>query len=216
MLSASPSAEISDHDLKNKAFSVLGVVNANKKMLVAEPGKPLKSSWLELGSVVFKTLVFNPTGTVQEMSVDYLLPEEVKNEKDITEIDPSLTFKFDESKKQFRVTGKLTLDPSESKIVLVRVNDVWVVDQKEILSLKEQTAKVSQSLSKLSFVPYFAEGLQLEKEIYQSLDRAMELSKSLQESPEMKISSYHKANHEIEIAKDKLEELQEKSKLIPF
>ncbi len=215
VLSATPSG--SDKDLKNKSYAVLGVANANKQLLTDKPGQPLNSSWLELGSVVFKNLIFNPSNTnTQEMTVDYYLPPEVVKQEDVIEIDPSLVVLFDSSKKQYHVTGKFVLNPQESKIVYVRVNDLWIIDQKEISKLSEEASEAYKPFSKVAFLPYFSEGTEIKRQIDESLDKAMKFAKESEGSPEEEIKSYRLANDEISKASNLIEKLQEKGKIIPF
>jgi len=44
-------------------------------------GKTLNNTWLEIGSIIFKTLATNPSKLIsQNVDVKYYLPQEIKKE----------------------------------------------------------------------------------------------------------------------------------------
>ncbi|MDP2585471.1 MAG: SH3 domain-containing protein [Candidatus Levybacteria bacterium] len=203
LLSANSSLE---KELKNKSYFVMGIISANKKLLARKTGLTLTSTWLELGSIVFKTLVTNPSTLIsQKAALKYYLPPEIKKE-DIIEADPGLTVGYDMEKNQYYVSGEFLLAPSETQTVSVRTQDIWVISKEKIDSLRKQAEELSRPLEKTS---YFAQGVTIKSDIDVSLDKVVDLMKS-NGTPEAKIRAFREAEIEMKaiLAKtDKLKEL---------
>lgn len=202
LLSISPKT---DKALKNKGYFVLGIIDSNKKLLARKTGTPLINTWLELGSIVFKSLVSNPSTLIsQEVSLKYYLPEEIKKEN-IIDLDPELKATYDTEKKQYYVSGKFLLAPSETKTVEVRTSDIWTIEQSEIDTMRKQAGELARPLENTS---YFAQGVTIKSDIDVSLDKAIALTKSAT-TPEEKIRAYREAEIEIDAAKEKIAKLKE-------
>lgn len=196
----------SEKELKNKVLSIKGVLSANKKFLASIPGKPLSSLWLEEGSVVFKSLITNPSSMIsQTVPVKYYLPAEVKREN-IVSVDEGLTINFDAEKDRYFVSGEFTLSPNESKTISVVVDDsVFHISDDEIASIRKQVEELSKPLENTA---YFAQGTLLRSDINASLDKVESLQKNGL-TPEAKIRAYRESYIEYKAAKEKLEKLKE-------
>ncbi|MBP9716732.1 MAG: SH3 domain-containing protein [Candidatus Levybacteria bacterium] len=194
-----------DKDLKNKSYYVLGIISSNKKLLAEKSGTPLSNTWLELGSIVFKTLATNPSTLItQDVEIKYYLPPELK-EEDIIETDEGLEAKYDTEKNQLFVTGTYSLAPGETKTVSVRTQDIWVIKQAEIDSLRKQAEELSKPLEKTSF---FAQGVTLKTDIDVSLDKVENLMDE-NVTPETKIRAYREAQIELDAAREKIDRLKD-------
>ncbi len=194
-----------DKKIKNKLLSLRGLLFANKKLMLNGSKTALTANWLEEGSVVFKTLITNPSLLIsQEVPLKYYLPKEIKKEH-IIESDLGTTISFDTDKDQLYVEGNYSLKPGETKTIKVRVEDVWEISIAEIESLKKQAQSLSEPLAKTA---YFAQGVTLKSDIDVSLDSALETLKD-GVTPEAKIKSYREAQIEINSAKEKIEKLKE-------
>ncbi len=137
-------------DIKNQILALKGLIRTNK-IFIASAGRVVASTWLEEGSVVFKTLATNPSAlSSQEVEIKYYLPCEVK-EEDIIETDAGLSVKYDAEKDQYYVEGKLTLAPGESRTVSVGVDDVWELTDEKLESLVLQTEELYKPLEKTAF-----------------------------------------------------------------
>jgi len=198
-------ARLTDKELHNKILFLNGLVKANKAYLAHSSQKTFVSTWLELGSITFKTLITNPSSLIaQAAEVKYYLPKEVKK-ADIIEVDEGLAPKFDEQKSQYYVAGKFELAPNDSKIVSVRVSDVWTVPDRLIQSLKSQAEALMKPLEKTS---YFAQGVTIKSDIDVGLDK-IKLRESQAETPEAKIEAYREAEIELRGIEVKMERLKE-------
>lgn len=194
-----------DKELRNKSYYVLGIISANKKLLAKKTGSTLTSTWLELGSIVFKSLATNPSTLIsQKVALKYYLPSEIR-EEDIIETDEGLTIKYDTEKDQYYVSGEFLLAPSETKTISVKTQDIWVISQEEIDSLRKQAEELSKPLEKTS---YFAQGVTIKSDIDVSLDKILALMKS-NGTPEAKIRAYREAEIEMKSVLEKTEKLKE-------
>jgi len=199
------SAGITDKELKNKAFSVRGVLDTNRIMLARPSDSPLANTWLELGSIVFKTVVTNPSTLItQEVPLKYYLPPEVREEH-ILNIDEGLEVKYDSEKDQYYVSGDFKLSPGEAITLKVSIDDIWVVSDSEVESLKSQAEELMRPLEKTS---YFAQGVTLKSDIDVSLDKILALQKAAV-TPEAKIRAFREAQIELNSVYDKIEKLKD-------
>lgn len=191
--------------LKNRILSIKATISANKILLAKNTEKPFSNSWLEEGSVVFKTLLTNPsTRITQVVPLKYYLPMEVKKE-DVIEVDDDLKIEYDVEKKQFYVEGKFSLEPNESRVVSVRVQDVWEISVESIESLRRQAEELSKPLEKTS---YFGQGVTIKSNIDIALDKILFDQKSAI-TPEAKIKNYYEAQIALKTVKDQLSKLQD-------
>lgn len=64
------------NSIKNALLGLRGIVDSNKMLLSLGAGKTLLNTWLELGSIIFKTLVTNPSNLIsQTVELKYYLPQ---------------------------------------------------------------------------------------------------------------------------------------------
>jgi len=74
-------SSVAGRDLKNKAFAVGGVIESNKKVLAKNSNQAVAFTWLELGSIVFKSVIINPSSLIsQNAHLEYFLPPEISQE----------------------------------------------------------------------------------------------------------------------------------------
>jgi len=191
-------------DLKNKVLGMKAVVDVNRMLLDGLAHQPVIKTWLEEGSVIFKTLITNPSQLyTQTVPLKYYLPREAKKE-DIIKMNEGLSVEYDVSREAYYVSGEFKLKPGETKTFSVEVADVWQIPEEEITSLKNQADELFEPLKKTS---YFAQGSTLKNDIYASLDKAESLMKNAY-TPEARIRAYREAMIEIESAKRKLEDMK--------
>ena len=190
---------------RNKLFSLRGVIQANKRFLARNSDAPLASMWLEEGSIVFKSLITNPSNLIsQTIPITLYLPLEVQ-EKDILSIEKDFTLKFDSEKKQFYVLGTATLLPSESKTIAVHVEDIWTISNTQVASLRKQADELYKPLVNTS---YFGQAVTIKSDIDVSLDKILEMQKTAT-TPDRKIRVYHDAQIELTAVRTKIEKLKE-------
>lgn len=192
--------------LTNKTLSLRGIVSANRQFLSQVPNQPLRSLWLEMGSVIFKTLISNPSKSIsQKVPVKYYLPKEVTREN-ITNTDQQLTVNYDSEKDQYYVSGQFELAPGETKTVSVTVDDsAFHISDADIATMRKQAEELSKPLKNSA---YFAQGVTLKSDIDVSLDKIDSLQKNAA-TPEAKIRGYREAMIEYKAAQAKLDKLKE-------
>jgi len=203
---ASQFKDVSDQKkLKNRVLGLRAVVEVNRLLLARNQGNSLASTWLEEGSIVFKTLVTNPSQLIsQDVLVKYYLPPEVKQE-DIIDHDSAVEVKYDTEKSQLYVQGKITVAAGETKTIMVRIQDIWKVSQTEMDSIHKQIQELSKPLEKTA---YFAQGVTLAADTNASLDKVTALQQAAV-TPEQKIRAYREAAIEMTAAKEKLAKLRD-------
>jgi len=205
ILSTNISEKSDDKDLKNKILAGAGVLQANKQLLAKKAGKALSSTWLEVGSIVFKSIVTNPSILIDQMvPLKYYLPPEVR-EEDILEVEDGLNLEYDAERDQYYVKGDFELEAGETQTFSVKVQDIWVVTEDEVESMRTQAAELFRPLEKTSF---FAQGVTLKSDIDVSLDKIISLQKTAV-TPEQKIRSHREALIELEAAKLKIDKLED-------
>ncbi len=191
--------------LKNKLLGLKGLIQANEMFLAKKAGSAIANTWLELGSIVFKSLITNPSSLIsQTVPLKYYLPPEIK-EENIIKTDDDLEVKYDTEKDQYYVEGEFTLGVGQTRTVSIEVEDIWVITQDEVDSMRKQAEELSRPLEKTS---YFAQGVTLKSDIDVSLDKIIELQKSAT-TPEAKIRAYREAQIEMDAVKTKMDNLQE-------
>jgi len=183
-------ANVSDiKSVKNNLLGLRGIIDTNRILLARGAGKTLVNTWLEEGSVVFKTLVTNPSSLIsQKVNVSYYLPAEV-HEEDILGKDQGLEVIYDAEKGQLKVGGEFTLTAGATRTFSVKVDDVWQISKEETDSLRKQTDELYKPLEKTA---YFAQAVSLKSDIDASLDKVLALQDAAV-TPEQKIKDYREA-----------------------
>lgn len=189
---------------ENLALALNGLIESNLIYLATDADTASQNTWLEHGSVVFRSLITNPSDVVsQVVQVKYYLPQEINSEH-VLSIDDGLSVNFDAEKNALAVTGEFELKPEATKTVRVEVIDVWEIPEEEIESIRKQTETLFDSLKGTS---YFAQGATIKADIEVNLDR-IEILKEQTQTPELKIKSHREAMLELNSAKTKLENLK--------
>lgn len=192
-------------ELQNQVLSMRAILNVNRTLLEKLDNKPIIKSWLENGSIIFKSLITNPSSIVsQDVPFTYFLPPEVKQENIIKKSD-NLEIKYDPVKGVLYATADFKLKPKETIIVEIEVKDIWSVSQEKIDSLRRQATELSTPLKNTA---YFAQGITLQSDINASLDRIIEIQKP-SKLPEDKIKDYRTAQIELESVNKKMDSLKE-------
>ena len=191
--------------LQNQVLAMRAILDVNRILLEKIDNKPIIKSWLENGSIIFKTLITNPSNVVtQDVPFSYFLSPEVK-QSDIIKKSENLEIKYDTSKAILFAEGNFKLKPKETIIVEIEVNDIWSVPQSKIDTLRRQASELFVPLKNTA---YFAQGVTLHSDIQASLDRIMEIQKS-SKLPEDKIKDYRTAQIELESVTKKIDSLKE-------
>ncbi|OGM14284.1 hypothetical protein A3A76_00215 [Candidatus Woesebacteria bacterium RIFCSPLOWO2_01_FULL_39_23] len=190
---------------KNSLLSMRGLLVANKLLLAKGASSYIASSWLEEGSVIIKSLVINPSKLIsQEAILKYYLPPEIR-EEDVLSHDDLLSVKYDVEKNQYYVDGKIPLRVNETRVLAIRLEDIFVIGKDEVDSFRSQAIDLSRPLEKTS---YFAQGVTLKSDIDASLDKILSLQKKAI-TPEQRIRAYREALIEKNAVETKLAKLQD-------
>lgn len=192
---ANPAKSGSDPKLnfKNILYSLQALIGLNTQLLALNVGQPIRSLWLEEGSVIFRAVITNPSSVIsQTVPLKFYLPREIKTE-DIIEIDPSLTTTYDPKEEALYATGSYDLKPKETKLIYVEVEDIWLLTPDEIQTLRTQAESLLKPLEKTA---YFSQGTTLKSDIDVTLDKVL-LSTGKAITPENRIRTYREAKLEL-------------------
>jgi hypothetical protein len=189
-------AKISDNNklnLKNILFSLQALVGLNRQILAMNVGDPVRSLWLEEGSIIFRAIITNPSKVIsQSVPLKFYLPRELK-ESDIITLDPSLETIYDSGEEALYVKGDYNLKPGETKLVFVEVEDIWQLSPSELETIRTQAINLLKPLEKTA---YFSQGTTLKSDIDVTLDKVA-LSTSKAVTPENRIRAYREAKLEL-------------------
>jgi len=190
--------------LKNTLLGLQGLIKTNRVLLARGIGKTSVGTWLEEGSIVFKTLATNPSSLIsQDVAIKYYLPQEIR-EEDVISMDEGLEVRYDSEKDQYFVSGNYTLTPGQTKVISVRTQDIWVISDSEVESLKAQAGELNKPLEKTAF---FAQGITLKSDIVASLDKITTLQEAAI-TPEQKIRAFREASIEKKAVLAKMDSLK--------
>lgn len=190
--------------LENKVLAMKAVVDINHLLLERTSNEPIIKNWLEEGSIVFKTLILNPSSVAtQTVPLKYFLPKETQKE-DILKIDPNLKVDYDVEAGALYVHGEFILAPEASKTLSVEVEDVWKISDEELNALRNQTNDLFEPLKGTS---YFAQGSTLKSDIMLNLDTAERLQKEAF-TPDARIKAHRESMAELDSAKKKIDDLK--------
>ncbi|CAN5351620.1 hypothetical protein BH10PAT1_BH10PAT1_1140 [soil metagenome] len=177
------------NSITNNLLGLKGIIDSNLKLLSLDSGKTLLNTWLEVGSIIFKTVATNPSSSIsQNVDIKYYLPNEIKKE-DIIKTDDGLTVNYDEAKDQLYVEGTYTLAANETKTVSVETKDIWIYSQTVLDSLKSQAEQLSKPLQNTS---YYAQGISLRTDIDATVDQIANLQANTV-TPDDKIKAYRES-----------------------
>ena len=189
--------------LKNSVLALQALTLANKALLGNGTAQPIIQTWLEQGSIIFKTLITNPSDITQTIPLKFYLPKEA-TKADIEKIDDGLIVGYDPTQDAYYVSGSITLGPSRTHIYSVEVTDIWKISAQQIASIKIQAQQLYAPLKGTS---YFAQGATLYADIVASLDDAVNTQNQAQ-TPDNKIKAYRAALIDVNKAKSEVGDLK--------
>jgi len=190
--------------LKNLLFSLQGLAGLNRDRLASAVDSPVRGLWLEEGSIIFRAVITNPSSLItQEAPIRFFLPKELKME-DIMTIDPSLSASYDTVADSLAVSGTFNLKPGTTKIVAVEVEDVWQLNEQELLSLSQKAKDLMTPLQKSALL---SQGLVLKSDIESSVQKLLS-AKSSATKPENRIKAYREAQLNLSSVNENMTQLE--------
>ncbi len=190
--------------LKNKIYSLLSLINLNKALLSQTKLENLRLMWLEEGSIVFRSVAFNPSKSVtQSVQVKFFLPAELKKEQ-IIAADPELKIDYDATEGSLYASTDIDLAPQESKTFTVEAEDIWRFSEEEINILKTQTEAIVISLKGAKV---YTTASNTKSDIFASLDKIM-LRQKEAITPENRIKTYRESSLEMISVSEKIDSLK--------
>jgi hypothetical protein len=190
--------------MKDQILAMKALINTNVALLEKTTVKPIITTWLEDGSIIFKTMITNPATTQQTVPLKFYLPKEA-DKKNIIKIDPGLDVVYDSDQGAFYISGEFDLKPDETKIISVEVEDVWKIADSQIASLKMQSEDLSAPLKNTA---YFAQGVTLKSDILVQLENIDRTQKEAI-TPDSRIKAYRDNLNQLAAIQSEINDLKE-------
>ena len=165
--------------------------------------KPVMKVWFESGSVILKILVVNPSKT-ETLTIPLIikLPKEVSPE-DIIDIG-DLRLDYDIESGLYIVKNELTLEPGQSMIKFVKMEDIWLIEEERLSSLVVEAEEVA---SRLTDTPYAEEAAALVEVIEGKIEEIKRKQEETSDSPGAHIRAYRQGLTTIVTIKQELSEM---------
>ena len=190
--------------LMNSVLALQALLQVNQTLLEQVNDKPIIKTWLENGSVIFKTLITNPSQSIsQSVPLSFELPREASS-KDVIKIDTGLKVVYNPQQDAYDVVGTYLLAPGETRIVSVEVQDIWKFSPVELDSITKQADELFAPLKGTS---NFAQGATLKADITASLDHIRLLTDNAT-TPEERILAYREGLIDLNKAKSDVSNLK--------
>jgi len=142
---------------------------------------------VEAASIKLKLAVVNPSERMtQTTPVRYDLPRGIQPEHIIDRGDMDLAYDFD--KGNYYVYQEVTLEPSEKKVLVIEIEDIWLIPGKEINFLKTHTQGL---IEKLEGTKHWEVGTELSEKILNKLDGISKKQRSSALSAREKMNLYY-------------------------
>jgi hypothetical protein len=191
--------------LSNKTLELKKLLEVIRAIMEKKLQEPVITTWYESGSVILRVLIVNPSKTLsRSVPFKYYFPKEVKREHIIDKGD--LELGYDPQQSLYYVYQDMELKPGESRRLSVEIEDIWIIDKKEIDSSSDQAKKFLLSLKD---TPYYDRGeflvSKIEKQLQAILD-SQNLTASV--NPEEHISVYRENLKSLDLVKQDLLEME--------
>jgi hypothetical protein len=195
-------------DIRGKTDAIQGVIKLLQQLFEAKFGgldTPVVSTSLAPGSVKFRIAVANPSKTrAQNVPVKIYLPAEVKP-KDVMELG-GLNLEYDQEKSIYYVySNDVELNPMESRLFEVEVEDIWFVPKNDLDSLRGQSEAI---VGRLKDSDYYDAAQTIAGSIYTRLDNIAKSQADDSMSREQHIGLYRNNLQVVDKIKEDIEKLE--------
>jgi hypothetical protein len=137
-------------------------------------------------SIILRVLAVNPSKTEKQIApIKVYLPKEIKPENIIDKED--LEIGYDSQQATYYLYGDYELEPGEVLEKEIELEDIWVIPEEEIETLRTEVEKTAKLLEKTDFKERFDF---LKESIDRKLNRIIERQRVSAASPEKHISDY--------------------------
>ena len=193
-------------ELLDKVERLKVLLNLNREVsekVLEDSKKPVTKVWFESGSVILKILVVNPSKT-ETLTIPLIikLPKEVSPE-DIIDIG-DLRLDYDMETGLYTVKDELTLEPGQSMIKFVKMEDIWLIEEERLSSLVVEAEEVA---SRLNDTPYAEEAAALVEVIEGKIEEIKRKQEETSDSPGEHIRAYRQGLTTIATIKQDLSEM---------
>ena len=136
-------------------------------------------------NIVVRAAVVNTTSTKRKIPFKSYLPKEIKPENVVDMGD--LQIAYDPKESCYYVYKDYELEPKDSVLVEIEMEDVWKISEDEIKSIREEAGKVTKILDKTD---YYERANYLKNSIESKLNQIEQSQKVINPNPGGYISDY--------------------------
>ena len=136
-------------------------------------------------AITLRVVAVNPADNEQTVPVKVYLPVETKPEDILNKED--LEVGYDTQQGSYYIFGEYTLKPKEVLEKIIELKDIWVIDQLQIITLRQEAKDILESFKKTG---YADKGNLLYQSIDKKLQEVDQMQNASSASPGYHISNY--------------------------
>jgi len=190
--------------VQNKLADLQAVSSTIRQVVEQNGTAPVVETYMKFNSVDISFLITNPASTKQTVNFKSFLPAEVKTEN-IEDLD-GLKVDYDTNANSFYVSGAITLGPKQSITKTVKIKDIWVFEDLEIDSIKNQANSFNDAIKNTQ---YSAQAVLLKNNIDDLMSKIMASQKAGYTSPQDHILAYRDNKGRMQMAQNDLDKLKD-------
>lgn len=140
--------------------------------------------------IIVKVRASNPFDKAMETQVKAFLPDGVMPDH-ITENPEEMEVRYDEDRKRYFVFKEVALEPNESVLYQVTVDDIWIIEANRLDELENRATTASEKLATTEYSEVAVRLLERIQENLRRIRRDQEANQLGTVSPERHITTYH-------------------------
>ncbi|MFH2105161.1 MAG: LamG-like jellyroll fold domain-containing protein [Parcubacteria group bacterium] len=194
---------ISVEEARNKVLDVQALLD-NIEYLRSNQESPATTTWYTFDSIGFNILLTNPAKGKREVHYKACLPEEVREEH-VIKYDEGLQLEYSEENQCLMVAVSEIINPRESKVKRVEVEDLWSISSTELVSLRKDTESLAVELAGTI---YQAQAEELKKENLDLLGKIKEKQQEETLTPQEHILAFRSIEGDYNKVKENVAKLK--------
>ena len=174
-----------------------------QKLIEQNGSAPIVETYMKFNSVEINFIITNPLKEAQTVKFSAFLPEEARPENIMDS--SGLKVEYDPSAKTYFVSGDISLGPKQTVTKKVEMKDIWVFDEVELNSIKQQSVDILKTLGKTQFE---SQGIILKGDIESTVNMVISKQKDSYSSPQDHIVTYRENKDRVEKVQNEFEQLK--------
>jgi len=189
--------------IQNRISDLRAVSSVAQKLIEQNGSAPIVETYMKFNSVEINFLITNPLKEAQTVKFSAFLPEEARPENIMNS--SGLKVEYDPSAKTYFVSGDISLGPRQTVTKKVEMKDIWVFDEVELNSIKQQAIDIVKTLEKTQFE---SQGIILKGDIESTVNMVITKQKASYSSPQDHIVTYRENKDRVAKIQDEFNQLK--------